>query len=209
MKWPSVLKITVCRKIKIRRQVEEAFRIFHLERLKDRNVYELSSGERQLISILSAWAMDTDIFLLDEPTANLDFAATQQLKEILLALKKQGKRCCSVSTDSIILPTLPMNIGSWQTARSKENTLPQRQRRSQWSGDKRFLCARSTLRRSPCRRKSRCRKPRRRHLPSQMSAIHTAGRPEIPSLVSAFPSVSMRSSALWAQTAAAKRPSAS
>ena len=75
----------------IRQRVDEAFRTFHLERLKDRNVYELSSGERQLISILSAWAMDTDIFLLDEPTANLDFAATQQLKEILLALKKQGK----------------------------------------------------------------------------------------------------------------------
>lgn len=75
----------------IRQRVEEAFRVFHLERLKDRNVYELSSGERQLISILSAWAMDTDIFLLDEPTANLDFAATQQLKEILLALKRQGK----------------------------------------------------------------------------------------------------------------------
>ena len=75
----------------IRRRVDEAFRIFHLERLKDRNVYELSSGERQLISILSAWAMDTDIFLLDEPTANLDFAATQQLREILLALKRQGK----------------------------------------------------------------------------------------------------------------------
>ena len=35
--------------------------------------------------------MDADIFLLDEPTANLDFSATQQLKEILLALKKQGK----------------------------------------------------------------------------------------------------------------------
>ena len=75
----------------IRRRVDEAFRVFHLERLKDRNVYALSSGERQLISILSAWAMDTDIFLLDEPTANLDFAATQQLKEILLVLKKQGK----------------------------------------------------------------------------------------------------------------------
>ena len=75
----------------IRRRVDEAFRVFHLERLKNRNVYELSSGERQLISILSAWAMDTDIFLLDEPTANLDFAATQQLKNILLTLKKQGK----------------------------------------------------------------------------------------------------------------------
>lgn len=76
---------------KIRQRVDEAFRIFHLERLKDRNVYELSSGERQLISILSAWAMDTEIFLFDEPTANLDFAATQQLKSILFALKKQGK----------------------------------------------------------------------------------------------------------------------
>ena len=75
---------------KIRQRVDEAFRVFHLERLKGRNVYELSSGERQLISILSAWAMDTDIFLLDEPTANLDFTATQQLKEILLALKRQN-----------------------------------------------------------------------------------------------------------------------
>ena len=76
---------------KIRQRVDEAFQTFHLEHLKDRNVYELSNGERQLISILSAWAMDTDIFLLDEPTANLDFAATRQLKTILLALKKQGK----------------------------------------------------------------------------------------------------------------------
>lgn len=76
---------------KIRDRVDEAFRTFDLEHLKNRNVYELSSGERQLISILSAWATDTDIFLLDEPTANLDFAATQQLKNILLKLKKQGK----------------------------------------------------------------------------------------------------------------------
>ena len=75
----------------IRQRVDEAFSLFQLERLKDRNVYELSSGERQLISILSTWAMDTDIFLLDEPTANLDFAATQQLRKILLALKQQGK----------------------------------------------------------------------------------------------------------------------
>ncbi len=73
------------------RRVDEAFRVSHLEHLKDRNVYELSSGERQLVSILSAWAMDTQILLLDEPTANLDFAATQQLREILLALKQQGK----------------------------------------------------------------------------------------------------------------------
>ncbi len=96
---------------KIRQRVDEAFRIFHLERLKNRNVYELSSGERQLISILSAWAMDTEIFLFDEPTANLDFAATQQLKSILFALKNRAKPYCSVSTGCIISLALPMNTG--------------------------------------------------------------------------------------------------
>lgn len=72
-------------------RVNEAFSMFHLEKLKNRNVYELSSGERQLVSILSAWAMNTEIFLLDEPTANLDFAAIEQLHDILSALKAQGK----------------------------------------------------------------------------------------------------------------------
>ena len=73
------------------RKVEEAFGLFSLDSLKDRNVYELSSGERQLISILSAWALDTDILLLDEPTANLDFAAIRQLGGLLSKLKGQGK----------------------------------------------------------------------------------------------------------------------
>ena len=75
----------------IRKRVEEAFSTFHLEKLKNRNVYELSSGERQMISILSAWAMDTDILLLDEPTANLDFTAISMLKNVLQLMKKKGK----------------------------------------------------------------------------------------------------------------------
>lgn len=91
---------------KLTRTVHPSVSYGHLERLKDHSVYALSSGERQLISILSAWAMDTDIFLLDEPTANLDFAATQALKEILLALKTQpvlsrDRRLCDVQPYSI------------------------------------------------------------------------------------------------------------
>ena len=53
--------------------------------------YKRQSGERQIISILSAWAMDTDILLLDEPTANLDFAAISMLKNVLQLMKKKGK----------------------------------------------------------------------------------------------------------------------
>ena len=46
----------------IRQRVDEAFRVFHLEQLKDRNVYELSSGERQFISILTAWIANVPPF---------------------------------------------------------------------------------------------------------------------------------------------------
>ena len=75
----------------MRESVDEAFRTFQLEYLKDRNVYELSSGEKQLVSILAAWVMNADILLLDEPTANLDFAAIERLQRLLHALKAQGK----------------------------------------------------------------------------------------------------------------------
>ena len=71
--------------------VEEIFHAFHLEKLKNRNVFELSSGERQMIAILSARAVNTEIYLLDEPTANLDYAAVRQLTSLLSVLKEQGR----------------------------------------------------------------------------------------------------------------------
>ena len=73
------------------KRVDMAFSIFDMEKLRGRNVYELSCGERQLVSILSAWAADTDIMLLDEPTANLDHTAVNRFREILMKLKAQGK----------------------------------------------------------------------------------------------------------------------
>lgn len=73
------------------KRVDNVYSEFGLEKLKDRNVFELSSGERQLVAILSAQALDTDIFLLDEPTANLDLSAIEKLKNLLMVLKERGK----------------------------------------------------------------------------------------------------------------------
>lgn len=75
----------------IRKRTKEAFSKFGLEYLEHREVFKLSSGERQLIAIMASWAMDTDIILLDEPTANLDYLAIEKLREILLLLKEEGK----------------------------------------------------------------------------------------------------------------------
>ena len=73
------------------KRTDKAFSVFNMEKLRDRNVYELSCGERQLVSILAAWAADTDIMLLDEPTANLDHAAVERFRKMLFKLKAQGK----------------------------------------------------------------------------------------------------------------------
>lgn len=73
------------------KRVKQGFEKFGLSHLMNRGVFELSSGERQLIAILSAWALDTDIILMDEPTANLDQSAIAKLREMLEELKADGK----------------------------------------------------------------------------------------------------------------------
>lgn len=72
-------------------RVNEGFRKFGLDSLKNRSVFELSSGERQLVAILSAWALATDVIVMDEPTANLDQRAIAKLHDMLSELKAEGK----------------------------------------------------------------------------------------------------------------------
>ncbi len=72
-------------------KIDAAFKLFSLERLRDRKVFDLSSGERQLVAILCMWVQNTDICVLDEPTANLDFTAIKWLSQALNILKQQGK----------------------------------------------------------------------------------------------------------------------
>ena len=43
------------------------------------------------IACASVYAVHPDIFVLDEPSSNLDPASIQQLKDVLLKLKAEGK----------------------------------------------------------------------------------------------------------------------
>nr|WP_252187518.1 ABC transporter ATP-binding protein [Anaeromonas gelatinilytica] len=60
-------------------------------RLMDRNIFSLSGGEKQMLAIASAYALGPDIFVLDEPSSNLDAFATNQLRVVLQKLKQEGK----------------------------------------------------------------------------------------------------------------------
>ena len=75
----------------IRRRVENSVKDFHLESLLGRNIFHLSGGEKQKIACASVNATDPDIFVLDEPSANLDLKTVADLSEIIKLWKSRGK----------------------------------------------------------------------------------------------------------------------
>lgn len=63
----------------------------NIKQLLDRNIFNLSGGEKQMIAIASALAADTDIIVFDEPTSNLDLYYIEKIAELISLLKKAGK----------------------------------------------------------------------------------------------------------------------
>lgn len=59
--------------------------------LLDRSIFTLSGGEKQKIACASVGAMEPDVFVLDEPTSNLDIEAIEDLRVTLTRWKEQGK----------------------------------------------------------------------------------------------------------------------
>jgi energy-coupling factor transport system ATP-binding protein len=76
---------------KMRQRVNEAARELGIEKLLGRSIFSLSGGEKQKIAFASVYAMNPDIYLLDEPSSNLDEAAIHDLEKQIALLKKQGK----------------------------------------------------------------------------------------------------------------------
>lgn len=63
----------------------------NIKSLLDRNLFDMSGGEKQKIACASVSAMKPDIFVLDEPSSNLDIKTISGLKTVIKKWKKQGK----------------------------------------------------------------------------------------------------------------------
>ena len=72
-------------------RVAETARALRIEELLGRSIFALSGGEKQKIAFASVYAMDPEVYLLDEPSSNLDIAAIGALREHLRLIKSQGK----------------------------------------------------------------------------------------------------------------------
>jgi len=72
---------------RVRQTAEE----LHIENLRGRNIFELSGGEKQKIAFASVYAMNPDIYVLDEPSSNLDSESIAALQSYIQKIKTQGK----------------------------------------------------------------------------------------------------------------------
>ena len=76
---------------KIDKIINNSLKSINGENLKDKNLFHLSSGERQKIAIASINALNPPIYVFDEPSANLDMKSVEALRKLMLLLKKNKK----------------------------------------------------------------------------------------------------------------------
>lgn len=74
----------------IQARTEETVQSLQIKDLLHRNIFSLSGGEKQMLAFASVYAMKPSIYVLDEPTANLDAQAIRRLGCQIGHLKQQG-----------------------------------------------------------------------------------------------------------------------
>lgn len=73
----------------IRRRVNEALGLVHMEQFAPRYPRELSGGQQQRVAVARALVISPDVFLLDEPLSNLDAKLRQSVGQEIRALQRR------------------------------------------------------------------------------------------------------------------------
>ena len=76
----------------INQRVSEALAATRLTGFEDREPHNLSGGEQQACAIAATYAMHPEIYVMDEPLANLDPAGRVQVLQVLIDVAKQRKK---------------------------------------------------------------------------------------------------------------------
>ncbi len=81
--------------------IKNALSIVGILHFSDKKINELSDGEKQKVMIARSLAQDTNIIILDEPTAFLDIANKYEIVEILNRLTKDENKIVIFSTHDL------------------------------------------------------------------------------------------------------------
>src|SRR5687768_5225744 len=76
----------------INQRVSEALAATRLTGFEDREPHNLSGGEQQACAIAATYTMHPEIYVMDEPLANLDPAGRVQVLQVLIDVAKQRQK---------------------------------------------------------------------------------------------------------------------
>ncbi len=93
------LKLNRASRAERRERVAEALEKTGLKRYADSPARLLSFGEQQRLAMARAWVLRPRLLLLDEPSANLDPAATYMIEEIVRDSLRQGTKVIMATHD--------------------------------------------------------------------------------------------------------------
>ena len=88
-----------CRGRQRQTAVHEALQQAGLGDLGGRSARQLSGGEQQRLALARARVLKPQVLLLDEPTANLDPAATKAVETLLAQISESGTRIIMTTHD--------------------------------------------------------------------------------------------------------------
>ena len=74
-----------------KKRIEELLSLVGLQGARHRQLREYSKGMRRRVGLAQALINDPDLILLDEPTTGLDPIGIREMKDLILALRDQGK----------------------------------------------------------------------------------------------------------------------
>ena len=91
----------VCKEQKIREIIHEKLALVGLEGKEGLNTSELSGGMKKRVAIARSLAMNPDLILYDEPTAELDPINTDELANTIIKLKETTKNTTVIVTHDL------------------------------------------------------------------------------------------------------------
>ena len=94
------LKIRKVPREEIAKRVPEALQAVRLSGFEKRRAKKLSGGEQQRIDLARAFLLDSNVLLLDEPTANLDPNSAAIIEKAIIS-KKSSQRIIVMATHNL------------------------------------------------------------------------------------------------------------
>lgn len=76
---------------RINTNINHSVEVLNMNHLLDRDIFNLSGGEKQLIACTAIQVSGHEIIILDEPSSNLDFTTITKLRQLLEQWKSEGK----------------------------------------------------------------------------------------------------------------------